>query len=87
MARKNKSVNDIMNQFNSIADIADSLRNPETQNVNRVNRRVNRARDIAFRYYDNIRNAAGKEWNYNDDRSFDKKYSRSTYMGLANNAG
>ena len=67
MARR-KSVNDIMNQANSI--MSRSRGN---------NTRVNRVRTTAFRYYDNIRKSQGK-WNYND-AAYNKKYSRSTYMG------
>lgn len=68
MARK-KSVNDIMNQANSI------------MSRSRLNsQRIDRVRNTAFRYYDNIRKSQGK-WNYNDDSSYNKKFSRSTYMG------
>lgn len=68
MARK-KSVNDIMNQANSM--MSRSRGN---------NSRINRIRNTSFRYYDNIRKSQGK-WNYNDDSSYNKKYPRSTYMG------
>lgn len=68
MARK-KSVNDIMNQANSI--MSRSRGNSS---------RIDKVRNTSFRYYDNIRKAQGK-WNYNDDSSYNKKYSRSTYMG------
>ena len=74
MARKRtKSVNQIMSQFNSIAER--SL----VQDANRVSR----ARRAAYRYYDNIRNSVGN-WNNNDDRLFNRQFSRSTYMGLSN---
>ena len=42
--------------------------------------RIDKVRNTSFRYYDNIRKAQGK-WNYNDDSLYDKKHSRSTYMG------
>jgi len=45
--------------------------------------RVDRIRNTAFRYYANIRRAAGN-FNYNSDASFERKYTRSQYMGLAN---
>lgn len=73
MARR-KSVNDIMNQANRIMGSGGRL----------TNRRRDAAREIAFRYYGNIR-VRGGHFNTNDDRYFDKKYARSTYMGL--NAG
>lgn len=68
MARR-KSVNDIMNQANSI--MSRSRGNSS---------RIDKVRNTSFRYYDNIRKSQGK-WNYNDDRSYNKKYPRSTYMG------
>ena len=49
-----------------------------------TNNRRDRVREIAFRYYDNIR-VRGGHCNTYDDKYFDKKYGRSTYMGL--NAG
>jgi len=49
----------------------------------RAGGRTDRIRQTAFRYYANIRKAAGN-FNYNDDRSFEKKYSRRVYMGLSN---
>ena len=68
MARRT-SVNDIMNQANSI------------MRRSRVNSsRIDKVRNTSFRYYDNIRKSQGK-WNYNDDSSYNKKYPRSTYMG------
>lgn len=69
MARR-KSVNDIMNQANSI--MSRSRGNSS---------RINKVRNTSFRYYDNIRKAQGK-WNFNDDSSYNKKYPRSTYMGI-----
>lgn len=45
-------------------------------------RRNDAVRSTAFRYYDNIRKSE-KNWSYRDS-SFDKQYSRSTYMGLNN---
>nr|DAR95780.1 MAG TPA: hypothetical protein [Caudoviricetes sp.] len=45
--------------------------------------RIDKVRNTSFRYYDNIRKSQGK-WNYNDDSSYNKKYPRSTYMGLNN---
>ncbi|MEZ7746327.1 hypothetical protein [Prevotella jejuni] len=71
MARR-KSVNDIMNQANSI--MSRSRGNSS---------RIDKVRNTSFRYYDNIRKSQGK-WNYNDDSSYNKKYPRSTYMGLNN---
>lgn len=68
MARR-KSVNDIMNQANSI--MSRSRGNSS---------RIVKVRNTSFRYYDNIRKSQGK-WNYNDDSSYNKKYPRSTYMG------
>ncbi len=68
MARR-KSVNDIMNQANSI--MSRSRGNSS---------RIDKVRNTSFRYYDNIRTSQGK-WNYNDDSSYNKKYPRSTYMG------
>jgi len=68
MARR-KSVNDIMNQANSI--MSRSRGNSS---------RIDKVRNTSFRYYDNIRKSQGK-WNYNDDSSYNKKYPRSTYMG------
>lgn len=68
MARR-KSVNDIMNQANSI--MSRSRGNSS---------RIDKVRNTSFRYYDNIRKSKGK-WNYNDDSSYNKKYPRSTYMG------
>ena len=68
MARR-KSVNDIMNQANSI--MSRSRGNSS---------RIDKVRNTSFHYYDNIRKSQGK-WNYNDDSSYNKKYPRSTYMG------
>lgn len=68
MARR-KSVNDIMNQANSI--MSRSRGNSS---------RIDKVRNTSFRYYDNIRKSQGK-WNYNDDSLYNKKYPRSTYMG------
>lgn len=68
MARR-KSVNDIMNQANSIM-----IRSRGNSS------RIDKVRNTSFRYYDNIRKSQGK-WNYNDDSSYNKKYPRSTYMG------
>ena len=68
MARR-KSVNDIMNQANSI--MSRSRGNSS---------RIDKVRNTSFRYYDNIRKSQGK-WNYTDDSSYNKKYPRSTYMG------
>ena len=68
MARR-KSVNDIMNQANSI--MSRSRGNSS---------RIVKVRNTSFRYYDNIRKSQRK-WNYNDDSSYNKKYPRSTYMG------
>ena len=66
---RRKSVNDIMNQANSI--MSRSRGNSS---------RIDKVRNTSFRYYDNIRKSQGK-WNYNDDSSYNKKYPRSTYMG------
>ena len=68
MARR-KSVNDIMNQANSI--MSRSRGNSS---------RIDKVRNTSFRYYDNIRKAQGK-WNFNDDSLYNKKYPRSSYMG------
>ena len=68
MARR-KSVNDIMNQANSIMS-----------RIRGNSSRIDKVRNTSFRYYDNIRKSQGK-WNYNDDSSYNKKYPRSTYMG------
>lgn len=68
MARR-KSVNDIMNQADSIMS-----------RIRGNSSRIDKVRNTSFRYYDNIRKSQGK-WNYNDDSSYNKKYSRSTYMG------
>lgn len=62
MARR-KSVNDIMNQANSI--MSRSRGNSS---------RIDKVRNTSFRYYDNIRKSQGK-WNYNDDSSYNKKGS------------
>lgn len=62
-----------MNQFNRIAE------NLLVQDQ----RRVDAARNVAFRYYDNIRRRVGN-WNYNDDRLYSRQFSRNTYMGLSN---
>ncbi len=70
MARR-KSVNDIMNQANSIM-----ARSGNNQS------RANRARETAFRYYDNARRAV-RGWNYSD-AAYNRKFTRSQYMGLAN---
>ena len=66
---RRKSIRDIMSQFSSIAH----------RSLVEDGNRVNRAQLAAFRYYDNIRARQGGVVNY------DRKYSRSTYMGL--NAG
>lgn len=74
MARR-KSVNDIMNQANSI--MSRSRGNSS---------RIDKVRNTSFRYYDNIRKSQGK-WNYNDDSSYNKKYSRfSTHIGRTRGA-
>lgn len=72
LTTRTKSVNSIMNQANRLMSAAGL-------NLNRVNL----IRSIAFRYYDNIRECAGK-FNYNDDAEFTKPYTRAQYM--TNNA-
>lgn len=67
-ADKTKSVNSIMNQANRLMSVAGL-------NLNRVNL----IREIAFRYYDNIRECAGS-FNYNDEAEFTKPYTRAQYM-------
>lgn len=44
--------------------------------------RINRIRDTAFRYYDNIRRSGN--FNSYRDSSYSQRYSRSVYMGLNN---
>lgn len=44
--------------------------------------RIDRARNTAFRYYDNIRRQGN--FNSNRDSSYSKSYSRQQYMGLTN---
>ena len=65
-----KSINGIMNQANRLMSACNAARDFK---------RADLIRKIAFRYYDNIRACAGR-FNYNDDREFDKEYSRAQYM-------
>lgn len=44
--------------------------------------RVNRVRNTAFRYYDNIRRQGN--FSGNRDSSYSQRYSRQQYMGLSN---
>lgn len=44
--------------------------------------RVDRVRNTAFRYYDNIRRQGS--FNSNRESSYSQSYSRRQYMGLSN---
>lgn len=76
MARRGKSINDIGYQLERIRsarsrDITDAY-------DRRIARRVERAEDIGRRYFNNIENKKGHLFSLD----FDKKFSRSTYMGI-----
>ena len=75
MARRGKSINDIGRQLQRIR----SARPRDITNTydRRIARRVDRAEDIGRRYFNNIENKKGNLFNLD----FNKKYSRSTYMG------
>lgn len=68
-ARK-KSINGIMNQANRLMSVCNTVRNFN---------RADAIREIAFRYYDNIRACVGR-FNYDDDSEYNKEYSRAQYM-------
>lgn len=73
-ATRKKSINGIMNQANRLMSVC---------NVARNFKRTNAIREIAFRYYDNIRacvRASVGRFNYDDDSEYDKEYSRAQYM-------
>lgn len=67
---RTKSINGIMNQANRLMSVCNAVRNFK---------RADAIRSIAFRYYDNIR-ACVDRFNYNDDREYNKSYSRTQYM-------
>lgn len=67
---RTKSINSIMNQANRLMSVCNSARNFK---------RADFIREIAFRYYDNIRACVGR-FNYNDDSEYNKEYSRAQYM-------
>ena len=67
---RTKSINSIMNQANRLMTVCN-----DAMNFNRTNA----IREIAFRYYDNIRACVGR-FNYNDDSEYNKEYSRAQYM-------
>ncbi len=67
---RTKSINGIMNQANRLMSVCNMVRNFK---------RANAIREIAFRYYDNIRACVGR-FNYNDDSEYNKEYSRAQYM-------
>lgn len=69
-ATRTKSINGIMNQANRLMSVCNSVRNFK---------RADAIREIAFRYYDNIRAYVGR-FNYNDDSEYNKEYSRAQYM-------
>lgn len=67
---RSKSINGIMNQANRLMSVCNAVQNFK---------RADAIRAIAFRYYDNIRACVGR-FNYNDDREYNKEYSRAQYM-------
>lgn len=67
---RKKSINSIMNQASRLMSVCNGARNFN---------RADAIREIAFRYYDNIRACVGR-FNYNDDSEYDKEYSRAQYM-------
>lgn len=67
---KTKSVNDIFNQANRLMSVCNAKRNIKSSEM---------IRKISFRYFDNIR-TCGSNFNSNDDKEYDKQYSRSQYM-------
>lgn len=67
---RTKSINGIMNQANRLMSVCNAVQNFK---------RADAIRAIAFRYYDNIRAYVGR-FNYNDDREYNKEYSRAQYM-------
>lgn len=67
---RTKSINCIMTQANRLMSVCNMVRNFK---------RANAIREIAFRYYDNIRACVGR-FNYNDDSEYNKEYSRAQYM-------
>lgn len=70
MNEATKSVNDIMNQANSLMAECNAKRNFKRNEA---------FHKIAFRYFDNIRACAGS-FNSNDDSEYKKRYSRAQYM-------
>ena len=75
MARRGKSINDIGRQLERIRsarprDIASAY-------DRRIARRVDKAENIGKRYFNNIETKKGSLFSLD----FDKKFSRSTYMG------
>ena len=70
MNEATKSVNDIMNQ---------ACRLQAECNAKRNFKRSDAIREIAFRYFDNIRACAGS-FNSNDDAEYNKQYLRARYM-------
>ena len=80
MARRRKSVQDIIDQRNRIQrDLILNRVNSGPRVIFDLNtsRRYNRVTDTASRYMNNIMNNT-------KSGSVTKKYSRSTYMGLSN---
>lgn len=67
---RKKSINSIMNQASRLMSVCNGARNFN---------RADAIREIAFRYYNNIRACVGR-FNYNDDSEYDKEYSRAQYM-------
>lgn len=67
---RKKSINGIMNQANRLMSVCNTVRNFN---------RADAIREIAFRYYDNIRACVGR-FNYDDDSEYNKEYSRAQYM-------
>ncbi len=67
---RTKSINGIMNQANRLMSVCNGARNFN---------RADAIREIAFRYYDNIRTCA-ERFNYDDNSEYNKEYSRAQYM-------
>ncbi len=70
---RTKSINGIMNQANRLMSVCNTVRNFN---------RADAIREIAFRYYDNIRACVGR-FNYDDDSEYNKEYSRAQYMNAS----